>query len=733
MKNRIMPLLAALLFAAASFASAGNKTYRSSLDKLNPHGTLDLKCVSSSYKISFPVPERWTVRKAGLLLRYTNSSNLRGEVSQLSVRINDVPVGQVKLDPRKTEGEMSVNIPAARLENGYNTLTFSVVQHYQDNCEQWDAPDLWTNLQFDRSFLELEYAERRVPAKLPEALGFMFDPKALPAGEVNVVLDKGSRESVLQAGVAASGIARRFDYKKVGFTASAGIVPGRDNILVGEKKFVEPLLSGLGAGFEVAGPMVKVVPLPLGRDKEGLPRFDRRRGLLVIAGRSPEELKTAARAAAEISFPFPGAGETIVKEVSLPDLPYYSGRGHIETGRKLTFRKLGLPPFTFRGIGNMTEDFSVRVPNDYLMRAGKYISLSLNFIYGPGLKEDSSLTVIVNDTIAQVINMANPAGERMEKYKLDIPAYLFTSGENKIRFIASLTPKSQACELLMVDSYFLTVYNNSTFTFPKMPHLLELPRLELFADNAFPFGRLPGGGDVEILLPESGYDEIAAMFNLAGFISRKSGYPLYDMSLSVGAPEKRDRELLVIGRLDKLPEELADGMPVALRNAPGESEVPNLSAKKWGTGPLFSLTRQIGALDTEYGMLMGMESPYVAGRSVLFFGAHSSAGVADLSRAVLDHDILGALNGTVAAVSFGSEASRRVASLDYGRKYWTGKDGRLSRFVYFMYVHPFMYYGSLIFLILVLSLLLYFYLSGIRARRLELARRRSPVHGGKEK
>jgi len=47
------------------------------------------------------------------------------------------------------------------------------------------------------------------------------------------------------------------------------------------------------------------------------------------------------------------------------------------------------------------------------------------------------------------------------------------------------------CDAVRTDGLFATIYENSTLVFPNMPHFVELPKIELFGLNGFPFTRWP--------------------------------------------------------------------------------------------------------------------------------------------------------------------------------------------------------------------------------------------------
>ena len=106
----------------------------------------------------------------------------------------------------------------------------------------------------------MEFDWKPVPTELSSLSSFVFDPRLLPAGEVHFVTEDDSAGSATLAGIVASGIARRFDYRRVGFTVSRVPRSGVDNVLIGKRAFAAKLL-GEAAVRPVKGGYLKVLPM----------------------------------------------------------------------------------------------------------------------------------------------------------------------------------------------------------------------------------------------------------------------------------------------------------------------------------------------------------------------------------------------------------------------------------------------------------------------------------------
>lgn len=703
-------LAASFLWLAFAALPAQAETVRLALQDLTALKKLELRCVSDEREIAVPVPERWEVRRMVLNLRFTVSTNLVPETSQLVVKMAGSPIAQVRLNPLAPEVKLGVEIPTRLVAPGYNALGFQVAQHFSRNqCEVPCAADMWTNISLRDSWIEIDYAWRDVPLKLSSLSSFVFDPRILPAGTVHLVTEDDSARSAALAGIVASGIARRFDYRPVSFTVSRSPRPGQDNVVIGRRAFARSI-AGPGAPLrETKGGLLRIQPMA---DGAGAP--DAKRALLIVTGDTDEAVKLAAITFTNISFRFPGSQDLEAFGFTIPEVRQYSGRETIVTDQAYELATLNFPTQSFVGINPGARSITFRLPPDFHIRPNQYAKLSLNFSYGAGLKGDSSFSISVNGRGVRAVALEGVSGNFIDGYKLDIPTYVFRPGSNTIEFAANLHAAGQVCDLIQPDGMFFTLYGNSTISFPPMPHFVEMPRLELFMHSGFPITRWPDGHEAVVWLAEKDDRVLAAALNMLGVATQRNGFPLFEMGFSYERPST-EAEVLVVGRLAALDAELLKSAP--LRIMDGQMQVPYPVVRGWNAERTPAATsRQRGAVGAGSGLLMQFQSPWHAGRTVTMLAAERVEDLLAASALLTTSSVQGRTNGDLVLIEPG-EPEPIVSALDSGARYATGKKGSYSPVESFLYTRPVAYYAASALGLMLVCAGIYFGIRRLRARR----------------
>ncbi len=702
-------LLLFVIVACCLTPPAEAATYRVPLYKLAPVASVDLRCTQGQYEIAVPVPERWAVRKAVLTLDYVNSTSIIGDRSQMTVTLNGRPLGQIRLDRKTPAGRKDVALPGAALKPGYNLLNIQAVQHYAAECEQVCAPNLWTTVNLYDSALEIDYDLKPVPMRLSALADFLFDPRIMPEGRVNMVVEGLSSDTATMAAIAASGIARKFDYRKVLFTVSRELQPDQDNVLIAGKQYAESFLRQRGVNVTVNGAFLKILPLPLPGGG-----IDPGRVLLVVSGNKAEEIKLASETLAHMSLPYPGSDEMTVREFKLPDISQYSGRQILTTNKEYTLKMLNFDSHTFVGFNPNARHVSFRLPADFLVKPNQYARLNLNFAYGAGMRNDSVMNITVNDRSVRVIHLKNQDGESVEGYRIDLPTYLFKPGYNTIRFEATMNPVARECDILRPEGFFLTIFENSTFEFPAMPHFVEMPKLELFMLDGFPFTRWPDGYEAAVFITRKDFDTLAAVMNLVGLISQKNGYPLFGVTAAFERPQDWKGEMIVLGDAATIPEDLLNRSPLKLAAA---KVVPYPVIRDWESESTFAYSGQTSSLGPDQGVVMQFQSPVETGRSVLVLTGAGPAEVAALSQALLEPAVQDRVKGDLVLIDLKDPVNRRPTAVTAGPSYFTGTSGSLFKLEYYFYKYTYLNYALLALAIVIAGGLLYLWLRRRRKKR----------------
>lgn len=698
-----------LSFFLAAVGAAPAETIKLPLQQLTALAALELRCVSDQREIQVPLPERWDLKRLVLHLRYTVSTNLLPESSQLVIKMRGQPVAQARLNPLAPEVRLGIDIPPKLLVPGYNSLAFQVAQHASKNqCEAPCSPDLWTNVSLVESYLEMEFDWKAVPPALASLSSFVFDPRLLPAGEVHLVTEDESAFSATLAGIVASGIARRFDYRRVGFTVSRVPRSGVDNVLIGKRTFAAKVL-GEDVVRRTKGGYLKVLPMKAASGEK-----DPTRAMLVVTGESDAAVKIAAITFTNISFKFPGSDELEAFEFKLPEVQQYSGRETIKTDLEYTLKTLDFPTQSFVGNNPGSRGITFRLPPDFHIRPNQYAKLALNFSYGAGLKNDSSFNIGVNGKGVRAVALDSASGSFIDSYKVDIPTYVFQPGSNTISFTGHLHAGGQVCDVAQPDNLFLTVYGNSTLSFPPMPHFVEMPKLELFMHSGFPLTRWPDGHEAFIWLTEKDDRVLAAALNLVGVATQRNGFPLFEMEFTYERPAT-EGEVLVFGRVSTVPAELRQAAPLKILD--DSVVVPYPVVRGWNTEFVASASsKQKSALGPGRALLMQFQSPWYSGRTVTMLTAARAEDLVEASQALLTAAVQGKATGDIVLIEPG-DPEPQVSAMVAGSPYATGKRGSYSTLESFLYTRPVAYYAVSAVALLLLGIGLFFALRRWRAQR----------------
>ena len=712
----LLLLLAVILPASGSAATVGFP-----LTQYLPFPSLELRCVKDEQSLDIPIPERWKVNSATLNLYYTVSSTLLSHLSQITVKLNGVTIFQTKLVSIATTAPLKIALPTKLLAPGYNKLAISVAQHRQEKeCEPPCASDLWTSIKLDASSIDYDYDLRPLPMQLASLSDMVFDPKLAPSAAVHLVFNTADEQAAGLAAVVASGVARRFDYRRVDFTVSDMLLPGVDNVVIGTTAFVGKMF---GAGAPTAAPdkggYLKILPMP---DASGKGSGDPRHALVLVSGNTVDEVKVAAETLANLSIGYPGSDEMRAVGFSMPDITAYGGRSIITADKVYDFKTLNQPTRTMAGLNAQPVSINFRLPADFMIKQNRSVELALNFAYGAGMRNDTALNVLVNNKAVRAIPLQNNDGGFFENYRLELPTYVFQAGDNTITFVPELHMNAKECDLLQTGHMFITLFDNSTLKFPFMPHFVDMPRLELFMLNGFPFTRWPDGFEGTVFIPRPSLDTLAAAMNVIGLMTQKNGFPLINLAVAFKKPQAWKGDLIVLGDLFSLPDELAVASPLHVGKT---SHIPYPIVRSWQEESIYSYSDQISKLGDNRGLMMEFESPLQEGRSVLLLAAEDQRDLLRLSEQLLETEVQGQINGGLVLFDF-SSAKTKVTAMMVGKRYISGKQGQVNWIDAavdvlnsILFAHTILFYGALTILLGLLSWLLAVQIRRYRARRLK--------------
>lgn len=703
---------------------------------------------TDEYEFKLSIPERWQVNQALFTFSYSHSTSLLKNRSQLLFSFRNNPLAQVLLDPLSPEGSISVPIPGRLLTPGYHPFSFSVSQHsVDDKCEDPTAPELWTWVELANAVIEFDVTLKPVPLRISAVSDFLFDPKNPSAPPVNLIFPdieyigdinpplteakpvSPDPEYIKPVALGASGIALRYDYRSVNFQSSRSPESGMDNLIIGSDAFVKSILTEYDlaqAILDIKGPTLKAFNL----------KDDIYHSLIVITGKTADEVLVAAKAFSLISLPLPDSSSTVVKDIQIPQLDPYTLKNGLDHNKAYTLSSLGFRTHAFKGVSPIPKGFSFRLPSDTHLSPNSQAVLSLNMAYGSSMREDSVLNIQLNDKFVAAIPCKDANGGTYRNYKVELLLSSMNAGYNKLTFAPQLTPLiTEQCTMIQTGNLRLTIFEDSTFTMPSIDQWIEMPHLKAFMSDGFPFGRLPDMSDTILLLPDAKKSSFIAALNLVGITSQRTGFPPIGIEFYQTLPldNDLDKDIIVVSEINSIPETLAKQAPLNLSSS-GSVSYPHLARAKgyessqgkgfWSNilprkGSKVSaislvdsrlvVTRFEPLITEDKAAFMQFQSPFNHKRTVLVLTTGGEKDMIKAGSAIWKPGVQASCSGDTTLISLTPRPDKEfeTLSMKLGPSYYLGGVTPLPFMEYYANTYPLWFIGCVLLVCFLFSLVLY--------------------------
>ncbi|MDD5200222.1 MAG: cellulose biosynthesis cyclic di-GMP-binding regulatory protein BcsB [Terrimicrobiaceae bacterium] len=546
--------------AAADRSLVNASTVRLPLRQLiGPKEPIYLMNAQSTYTLFMPLSARYGVRSCKLHLNFTNSIALLSERSTLRVVLNDKVIAQFFLTRNEPDHTVDIEIPVKYLEIGPNQFQFVVSQHYTLECEDPAAPELWTQILPDESYFEAVITWNRIYPKL-SLLQDLIDRKLWEPYRYHVCFPNGASGGISPTqlswgSIVAQGVGLNLEYRPLTVTTGGALLAGVDNIVVGQQNELTQYLTATEIGA-INGSFIAIKALP----------GDPTHFLLVISGRSEEEVGQAAYAFSLINFPLPDSQYAQVDRINFPQKDFWVRNAPVKDPGVYSFRQLGLEKnASIHGWNTGSVQLQTYMPGDLSQDDPSNIELRLHFAYGAAFRQDSVLNMFVNREFQYAIRMDDLRGAVAYGYKVYLPVKAFQPGRNLVEISPTMVPiVTNHCEMVQNENLWFTLYRDSDFVVPGLQKKARLPSFTLFSQTAFPFTSAPDGTGLAVFVAAKDNPTICATWMLLAKMAQISGSVLFRAELNFTVPKSK-KDLLIVGPLDSIPPEVLTTAPVNLQ------------------------------------------------------------------------------------------------------------------------------------------------------------------------
>jgi hypothetical protein len=616
-------------------------------EELNQRTDITLQGVHAERTVILPIPRGWELTAdPEVQVDLSHSAALDPARSHLTVLLNGDPLTSVRLDADNV-AQARVRVPLPRrLLVDYNEVTFQVVQHYTEDCEDPFDPSLWTRIARTSAI--------DVPARLRpvtdgfEAWPFPFvDRRAFGPLHVTPILATApSAETARAAGAVAFALGRLAEHRTVQVAPTLSRIEDARTatLLVGtasELPDLHALLGDLGLGDRALGETEGLVAIRPNPADPTLP-------VLIVTGGGPEGVRRAAQA--------------LIGQDRQPVLAGQTARvhdvidGHASDPRPSSWRMPATGPVPLSALGYAGETVrgyfpaSIRIPirleADSRIRPGGG-TLTLKYAYAAQLDPRlSAMEVRLDGLTLRSVPLDDAEGKADATLKVTLPEDIVTPNSH-VDVIFHLFPRAyDACLRLSDRQVWGTVFPTSTIDIPR-DHVADMPDLGRLRFGAWPYDTEPTTGDVVLAIPDAPSTHAwSAALELASGLGRvtRAMDPAFSLELasatSFSSAKHAHFILLADTTRHSLYDLLASSGALALVDG-----TPTRSL--FGINKQTLLAQDSASIDTIEQIL----NPANALRSVLVLHAGRDGGLARLVATVIESDRVARLDGNAASVA----------------------------------------------------------------------------------
>ena len=503
----------------------------------------------------FGVPPSQMVEKGSITLHYSYTIPSDSAVHpRIEVDLNETPLGILPY-PSGLQGKsqaltVTFSVPPY-LVTPQNSLRLRVARDPDHPCDNVYVGHF---ARIDpTSLLSLSGVRIHVPDRLSDLpLPFLYH-SMIGLRTIPFILGSTDRPVLEAAGIVSSWFGERGENVSLQFRASVGLPADFRTLPTGNL-----VLLAVGPPYPlrfyvppVTGPTLAIIDNP--SDPYGK--------ILLLLGRTPDEVRTAAQALALGQYNALGSVAT-PEHLTLPafrtpdDAPLW-----IDTREPVRLDRLSpVTPLTVSGTGSLPFGFSL--PSDLFFWQTPSVPLRLHYRYTilPG-ESRSRLDILLNKRFQDSLPLPPPGKGEQGVHRRVVPLMRkdLTPFRNILRLnfnFQTAIPRVLSCNANMNPLLGGTVLGDSTLDFRTIPHFVELPNLKLFPNGGYPFTRYADQSQTAVIMPTvPGPGDIRIFLHLLSFLGAQTGMPA--LFLRVADPDNLSRvstrNLILIGTYDSNP------------------------------------------------------------------------------------------------------------------------------------------------------------------------------------
>jgi len=537
--KRILYIL--VLFFAISTQAMAIQT-RISFEKLGIQEDIQLRTVKNSYDIHFTRPQSVNFTtdptvKTGFRL----SPSLLPERYSLTVFLNGNIIKTVKGADAKSDkvNFFEVKLPVNKIKD-YNTLTFTVNQHYTYKCEDPFDSSLWTVVKKD-SYIDFSYNKKHAPTDLAKYPFPIFDEFSYLPTEIVISMPKYSNvsdQTINSMGILASDIAKFTAWRPLKLYTSENNdkYTSKNKIVVGTPyenadiiKYAKYLPYKIQDGYFVdsRGSLLKDEGILMEINNPEDPSAV----IIFVTGNTPDAVFKAAKTLTQNPVNRLVKGNKgVIYNLAPTKLAKIRDWSDFVHNRTTVFKDLRITDVTSRGITAIPIEYNFKIMPDMHFFPGSKAKLVTYYNYASGLDYNlSNLEIVLNGVSLHSKKLDPPTGDNfmVKKLELEVPVENLQV-YNNLQFRYHIYPeKYDLCRFVTDEFVWGTIYKNTTLKVPGEVKA-KIPNLDYLNDGGYPFTAYPDmQNTVFVLNSNPDYSDLKALVDLSASFGKQMFFTNY--------------------------------------------------------------------------------------------------------------------------------------------------------------------------------------------------------------
>ncbi|KPI52190.1 cell wall anchor protein [Clostridioides difficile] len=448
--------------------------------------------VIGSNSTFFEVNKNWDIEEVLLHLNFSKSQILNGDVSSLTVLINNVPIKSIKLNAKTDyKNTLEVLVPKDYIIQGYNEIKIKAYKTISDKiCQDDSNTGNWMVIHKE-SYTSIRYTQKNMGNSISEyPYPYSEVEDKLNLDTTMVVPDNMTRgESTVVFNLASEfGKTTKNDNLKLNVKLYSEMKNwSEDNIIyVGKpENTAEEILNILSTKEQTllsSNCIIKQVDSPYNKNKK----------MMVIIGSNEEDLIKASNLLVENKL----SNQVLSSSVIVNKNTNVKTNEQQELNLShLTLKDLGYSDFLLEGAFNQQALFDVKIPKGKILDYGSKIVLNLR--YSDNLDFEKSLvTVSINDVVVGSKKL-DRSHSNNDKLELKIPKDIDNKDYYQVKLAFNLSIKNQNC---------ITRESNNPWAYVLNSSYLELSTKNKeslsFESYPYPFVKDDEFNDLTVIMPD---------------------------------------------------------------------------------------------------------------------------------------------------------------------------------------------------------------------------------------